>query len=599
MIRGGMPSRTLQPPVRVSRALAVVGSLLAFVALHALPAGASSGSGAASELSALAESRQATVALAGMRSALVQPALVKYTRGLLGRFASSLTPFEKDLLETSLRFAQPNVRAVLLAGAKGRLTASQAGVLRRLLRKLSHDPAVKLLVAKGRELKRSPSTLAAYLAARASMKPSQLPPQATEGMPRAVLTAASAGPSQELAANVAGVLTEPGVAKYLSANLPPLVLATLTPGTQLAGLTLPRRIVANSASILTPGEHLKLTYWLEVTSQIISGLAQDAGSELVGKGLGTLAGEFVASAAAGPVAGLVGIGFVLWGGYDTWVEAEKTLDKLTVTKLEATPAEQQLPAEAQEKVSVTGINANGENIGPVAFTLSILPDGFCIASACYATQAGKHTIVAVSGEARGYAKLNVTPGPLAHLSFPPTDQDLTLPPGEHSVTYTLEGLDYWLNPISPIAFGPGIGEATLTITEGVCIGDTCIVKIPGVHTVEATVGAVSKTTTLTVAGIKISPTTLPEASEGEPYSTTLRAEGGETPYTWAVTAGTLPAGLSLDPSTGVISGTPTTSDPSSFEMTVTDKNGAVGFAHLTLNTKGYSAQMAHVIHHDD
>ena len=52
---------------------------------------------------------------------------------------------------------------------------------------------------------------------------------------------------------------------------------------------------------------------------------------------------------------------------------------------------------------------------------------------------------------------------------------------------------------------------------------------------------------------------LPAGTVGTAYSTTLAASGGSvgTTYTWAVTVGTLPAGLNLDPATGVISGTPT------------------------------------------
>jgi hypothetical protein len=44
---------------------------------------------------------------------------------------------------------------------------------------------------------------------------------------------------------------------------------------------------------------------------------------------------------------------------------------------------------------------------------------------------------------------------------------------------------------------------------------------------------------------------------GTAYSATLTATGGTAPYTFSISAGTLPAGLSLNSSTGVISGTPT------------------------------------------
>ena len=52
----------------------------------------------------------------------------------------------------------------------------------------------------------------------------------------------------------------------------------------------------------------------------------------------------------------------------------------------------------------------------------------------------------------------------------------------------------------------------------------------------------------------VTTTSLPGGTAGTAYSTTLQASGGTTPYSWSVSAGTLPAGLSLAASTGVISG---------------------------------------------
>jgi Putative Ig domain len=62
---------------------------------------------------------------------------------------------------------------------------------------------------------------------------------------------------------------------------------------------------------------------------------------------------------------------------------------------------------------------------------------------------------------------------------------------------------------------------------------------------------------VTAATLAITTTTLPGGSVGASYTATLRATGGTTPYTWSLAAGTLPAGLSLNSSTGVISGVPT------------------------------------------
>jgi uncharacterized repeat protein (TIGR01451 family) len=59
---------------------------------------------------------------------------------------------------------------------------------------------------------------------------------------------------------------------------------------------------------------------------------------------------------------------------------------------------------------------------------------------------------------------------------------------------------------------------------------------------------------------------------GVPYSSVLVASGGSGPYTYSVSSG-LPDGLSLDPSTGVISGNPTAIGPFTFTVHVEDSSG--------------------------
>jgi hypothetical protein len=63
---------------------------------------------------------------------------------------------------------------------------------------------------------------------------------------------------------------------------------------------------------------------------------------------------------------------------------------------------------------------------------------------------------------------------------------------------------------------------------------------------------------------------LPAGAVNGNYSQALTATGGSGQYTWAVIAGTLPGGLSLNPATGVIGGQPTTAGASHFEIKVTD-----------------------------
>ena len=78
---------------------------------------------------------------------------------------------------------------------------------------------------------------------------------------------------------------------------------------------------------------------------------------------------------------------------------------------------------------------------------------------------------------------------------------------------------------------------------------------------------------------------LPAGEVGALYSQTLGASGGTTPYTWSITGGSLPAGLSLNTS-GVITGTPTAAGTSSFTAQVTDSVGAMVTQPLsiTVNT---------------
>jgi hypothetical protein len=70
--------------------------------------------------------------------------------------------------------------------------------------------------------------------------------------------------------------------------------------------------------------------------------------------------------------------------------------------------------------------------------------------------------------------------------------------------------------------------------------------------------------------LTISTLDMPGAVVNAPYSRTLSASGGAAPYTWSVTSGSLPAGLSLDPNKGVVSGTPTKAGKSTFSVTATD-----------------------------
>ncbi len=82
---------------------------------------------------------------------------------------------------------------------------------------------------------------------------------------------------------------------------------------------------------------------------------------------------------------------------------------------------------------------------------------------------------------------------------------------------------------------------------------------------------VSRTLKLVVAPMppfQLTTTGLPPGTVARGYSVNLAATGGKPPYSWSATG--LPPGLDLDPTTGTITGTPTTAGTSTVGVTVTD-----------------------------
>jgi hypothetical protein len=91
--------------------------------------------------------------------------------------------------------------------------------------------------------------------------------------------------------------------------------------------------------------------------------------------------------------------------------------------------------------------------------------------------------------------------------------------------------------------------------------------------------------------IAVQPPTLPTGSLTVAYSQACTPSAGTAPFTFALTAGALPAGLSLSP-TGVIAGTPVASGSFGFTVGVTDANGCTGSQAYTLQILAIPAAIA-------
>ncbi|MGH9632323.1 MAG: Ig domain-containing protein, partial [Bryobacteraceae bacterium] len=80
----------------------------------------------------------------------------------------------------------------------------------------------------------------------------------------------------------------------------------------------------------------------------------------------------------------------------------------------------------------------------------------------------------------------------------------------------------------------------------------------------------------------IAPESLPPGTTGSPYAQTLTATGGTAPYTWSVSAGSLPGGLTLGAANGEIRGTPATQGAFTFTVQVADRIGQNATKNYTL-----------------
>jgi serine protease len=120
---------------------------------------------------------------------------------------------------------------------------------------------------------------------------------------------------------------------------------------------------------------------------------------------------------------------------------------------------------------------------------------------------------------------------------------------------------------SDLNWSPAQTVANLTVAT---LGGTGALSVfNDIGSVDVVIDAFGYFVPETPALLVITTASLPQATVGSPYSTTLAANGGTPPYSWSVASGSLPPGLSLAPG-GVISGMPTAAGVASFTVQVTD-----------------------------
>jgi uncharacterized protein YjdB len=173
--------------------------------------------------------------------------------------------------------------------------------------------------------------------------------------------------------------------------------------------------------------------------------------------------------------------------------------------------------------------------------------------------------------------LTVRPSPVASVTIYPASATLTV--GETQ--------PFTATPRN--AGGTVLSGRTVTWSTGdpgvVGVSGTGLVTAEGVGTtsITATSEGVSNSVVVAVhAVLGITNGTLAGGVTGAPYEDILAATGGDGVYTWTVVAGALPAGLSLDGTTGVISGTPAGAGTYGFTIQVASGDGQTASKALSI-----------------
>ena len=142
------------------------------------------------------------------------------------------------------------------------------------------------------------------------------------------------------------------------------------------------------------------------------------------------------------------------------------------------------------------------------------------------------------------------------------------------------GVTFSGNTLSGTPTAPGSYPITVTATDTVLTGMGAPFSITQSYTLD-----------VAAPTIVVGPATLADGIASQAYSAALSANGGVGPYGFAVTAGALPAGVTLS-STGTLSGTPTESGTFNFSATATDANGQAGSLAYTLTVAAPALTLA-------
>ena len=289
------------------------------------------------------------------------------------------------------------------------------------------------------------------------------------------------------------------------------------------------------------------------------------------------------------------------------------------------------PPPTQNPVPVlTSISPTGANAGDPAFTLTVTGSNFISSSKVrWGGSDRTTTFVSASQLTAAISASDVAAGASVNVTvFNPTPGGGTSSPQ----TFTITNLAPTLTGISPTSTSAGGPDFSLTV-NGTHFVSNSVVRwggsdrtttfvsatrltatipasdIAAVGSASVTVfnpapgGGTSKAATFTISKpspVSVLTSSLPATTGGRDYNFTLVATGGIPPYLWSNSAGALPSGLTLDATSGQISGTVTgTGADTIATFTVRAADSAVPTANLGTRALSITVRAAGTLGRND
>jgi hypothetical protein len=239
--------------------------------------------------------------------------------------------------------------------------------------------------------------------------------------------------------------------------------------------------------------------------------------------------------------------------------------------------------------------ATGGAVPPYSFslTLGVLPPGLSLSSTGILlgtpTASGPFTFTVTATDSGGCTAskvfsltiLDTAPAPVISALVPNT-----LAPGTLGTLVEIDGTSFTgVSQVTgnaiPLTVEPPIDPAKLFVYI-----PPAMLANPGSIAVQVTNpspgGGASNVVNLPVEKVVLTPQRLPGTVVGAAYSVDITASGGQGPYAYTIASGSLPPGLTLDPSTGTISGSPALGGLFFFKLQAQDSIGAVGTQPLQI-----------------